>query len=81
MRIKESKTNRMRHGATVKMGWTGTEVCPVKATLTYMLKRKDGPGPLFKMDALPKGSSIRRCLLSLISGLYISLIFPALPPA
>ena len=50
VRIKESKTDRVRHDATVKMGWTGTEVCLVKAILTYMLKRKDGPGPSFKMD-------------------------------
>ena len=50
VRIKESKTNRVRHDATVKMGWTGTEVCPIKAILTYMLKRKDRPGPFFQMD-------------------------------
>ena len=50
VRIKESKTDRVRQGATVEMGWTGTEVCPVKAILTYMLKRKNGPGPFFQMD-------------------------------
>ena len=50
VRIKESKTNRVRNGATVKMGWIGIEVYPIKAILTYMLKRKDGPGHFFKMD-------------------------------
>jgi len=33
VQIIKSKTDRKRPGATVKMGWTGMEVCPVKAIL------------------------------------------------
>lgn len=47
VRIKESKTDRFRRGATVSVGWTGESVCPVKALIAFIVKRKKGPGPFF----------------------------------
>ena len=32
------------------MGRTGNELCPVAATLAYMVQRGPGPGPLFKFQ-------------------------------
>ena len=46
VRVKESKTDRLRRGATVALGWTGTDLCPVRAVLALMVQRKAGPGPL-----------------------------------
>ncbi len=46
--IKESKTDRLRKGATVSLGRSRTPMCPVKAILEYMVQRKKGPGPFFR---------------------------------
>ncbi len=48
VRIKESKTDRLRKGATVSLGRSGTQLCPVKAILEYIVQRKKGPGPFFR---------------------------------
>ncbi len=48
VRIKESKTDRLRRGATVSLGWTGESICPVEAVLRFMVQRKAGPGPFFR---------------------------------
>ncbi len=57
VRIKESKTDRFRKGATVALCWTGGCMCPVKAILAFMVVRKAGPGPFFK---LPAGKPLTR---------------------
>ena len=48
IRIKESKTDRLRAGAVATLPRTGLDVCPVKAVLKYMVVRGPGPGPFFK---------------------------------
>ena len=48
VRVKESKTDRLRRGAIVALGWTGTDLCPVRAVLAFMVQRKAGPGPFFQ---------------------------------
>ncbi len=47
VRIKESKTDRLRRDATVTIGWTGKWLCPVNTILRFMIVRKVGPGPFF----------------------------------
>ncbi len=47
VRIKDSKTDRLRRGATVTIGCTGKSLCPVNAILRFMIVRKVGPGPFF----------------------------------
>ncbi len=51
VRIKESKTDRLRRGATVSLGWTGESICPVKAVLHFIVQRKSDPGPFFRDEA------------------------------
>jgi len=51
VRIKESKMDRLRRGATVSLGWTGEGICPVKAVLHFIVQRKSGPGPFFSDEA------------------------------
>ena len=45
--IKASKTDPFRKGVTIFLGRTQDELCPVAATLQYMVRRGSGPGPLF----------------------------------
>ena len=47
VRIKESKTDRMRVGAFVTLQRTDLDICPVKAVLEFMAVRGPGPGPFF----------------------------------
>ncbi len=47
VRIKESKTDRLRKGAYVRLPRTDAEICPVVAVLEFMIVRKVGPGPFF----------------------------------
>ena len=47
VRIKESKTDRLRKGAYVRLPRTDKEICPVVAVLQFMIGRKAGPGPFF----------------------------------
>ncbi len=48
VRIKESKTDRKREGAFVRLPRTDLDVCPVRAVLEFMLVRAPGRGPFFK---------------------------------
>ena len=57
-RIKCSKTDQFFQGATVILGSTGQEVCPVSALLDYLGKRGGSPGPLFRLE---NGAPLRRC--------------------
>ncbi len=54
VRIKESKTDRLRKGAFVTLGRGEGRICPVKALLNFMVIRKAGPGPFF-VDARNRG--------------------------
>jgi len=47
VRIKVSKTDPLWKGVNVYMGMTGNELCPVAATLYYIVQRGLGSGPLF----------------------------------
>ncbi len=55
--IKESKTDRLRKGATVTLGWKGENLSPVKALLAFMMLRKAGPGPFFRAQS---GEALKR---------------------
>ncbi len=47
VRIKESKTDRLRVGASVTLHRTDRDICPVRAVLEFMVCRGSGPGPFF----------------------------------
>lgn len=47
LRIKESKTDRLRAGEFVALQRTDGCICPVKAMLEFMAVRGPGPGPFF----------------------------------
>ena len=47
VRIKQSKTDPFRIGATICLGRTGEDLCPVAAILGYLVERSLQPGPLF----------------------------------
>lgn len=51
VRIKESKTDRLRKGALVTVCRTRKPVCPVVALLKFMILRKAGNGPFFSLEA------------------------------
>ena len=49
VRIKQSKTDPFRQGATIFLGNTDSPLCPVAALLVYMARRgPGGGGPLFR---------------------------------
>ena len=48
--IKASKTDQFRQGATVALGSTGTDLCPVDALLDYFGRRGNLAGPLFCLE-------------------------------
>ena len=48
--IKASKTDQFHQGATVALGGTGTDLCPVDALLDYLGRRGDLAGPLFCLE-------------------------------
>ena len=48
--IKASKTDPFREGVDIHLGWTGQKLCPVAAMLAFLVKRKEGPGPLFRFE-------------------------------
>ena len=50
VRIKASKTDPFREGTDVYFRQTGQLLCPVSAVLAYMVRRKEGPGPLFQFE-------------------------------
>ena len=45
-----SKTDPFREETDVYFGRTGQPLCPVSAVLAYMVRRKEGPGPLFRFE-------------------------------
>ena len=45
--IKVSKTDPFRVGAVIRLGYTGTSVCPVSALVAYLSVRPSVSGPLF----------------------------------
>ena len=47
VRIKASKTDPFLKEVSVFLGVTGCELCPVAATLDYMVRRGSTPGPFF----------------------------------
>ena len=48
VRIKASKTDPYRQGATIYLGRAPGELCPVAAVLGYMVSRGTEPGPFFR---------------------------------
>ena len=48
VRIKASKTDPYRQGATIYLGRAPGELCPVAAVLGYMVSRGTQPGPFFR---------------------------------
>ena len=48
--IKVSKMDQFREGVDIHLGWTGQKLCPVAAVLAYLVRRKEGPGPLFRFE-------------------------------
>ena len=59
--LKFSKTNQLGKGTEVYLGRTGCSLCPVAATLAYMLARGDQPGQFFRFK---NGELLRRQNLS-----------------
>lgn len=47
IRIKASKTDPFRAGCVIRVGATGTSVCPIALMDQYLSVRPVGPGPLF----------------------------------
>ena len=50
VRIKQSKTDPFRKGVDLYVGKTGSQLCPVSATLRYLCVRGMSPGPLFRFE-------------------------------
>ena len=46
--IKASKTDPFRKGVSIFLGRAGGQLCPVAATLDYMVRRGNGSGPFFQ---------------------------------
>ena len=47
VRMKQSKTDPFRLGATICLGRTGEDLCPVAAIVGYLVEGRLRPGPLF----------------------------------
>ncbi len=50
VRVKKSKTDRLRKGALVTVCRTRKPICPVVALLEFMVIRKAGDGTFFRLD-------------------------------
>ena len=50
IRLKASKTDQFREGTVIHLGRTGQALCPVAAMLAYLVRRKEGEGPLFRFE-------------------------------
>ena len=48
--IKQSKTDPFRKGVTLTLGRTRSQLCPVAAMPSYLVKRGQKPGPLFQFQ-------------------------------
>ena len=47
IRLKRSKTDQLGEGSTVCVGKTGEDLCPIAATLSWLVERGNAGGPLF----------------------------------
>ena len=56
-----SKTDQFCQGATVILGSTGADLCPVAALLDYLAVRGEIAGPLFRLQ---NGQPLRRRLFT-----------------
>ena len=57
LNIKASKTDQFRRGHVLRIGTSGTNICAVRALMTYLHHRGNTPGPLF---LLPNGQPLLR---------------------
>ena len=57
VKIKQSKTDPFRQGIELFIGRTGSDICPVKALLNYLVVRGPAEGPLF---SFPDGTYLTR---------------------
>ena len=48
--VKASKTDPFRQGVRIHLGRTYSELCPVTAILTYMVRRGTSDGPFFRFE-------------------------------
>ena len=48
--IKQSKTDPFRKGVTLTLGRTRSQLCPVAAMASYLVRRGQKPGPLFQFQ-------------------------------
>ena len=48
--VKVSKTNPFRQGVQIHLGRMSSELCPVAAILSYMVKRGTSDGPFFRFE-------------------------------
>ena len=46
--IKQSKTDPFQKGIDLYIGWTGNDLCPMVALLSYLADRGSKGGPFFK---------------------------------
>ena len=53
VRIKQSKTDPFRQGASIVLSRTGLPLCPVAALLAYLVVRGNSEGPLFLLRGQP----------------------------
>ncbi len=51
VRIKASKTDQLRQGCTLVIGFTDDKVCPVRAVLGFMRASGRKQGPLFQFES------------------------------
>ena len=74
LHIKQSKTDPFRKGVRLFLGKTGTDVCPLKAILPYLVVRGTKPGPLFlTADGLPlTRQKFHNCLSTLLKNIGLS---------
>ena len=50
--------DRLRRGATVVLGRTGIDLCPVRVVLAFMVQRKAGPGLFFQNKDVTRATFI-----------------------
>ena len=75
VKIRQSKTDPFRHGATIYLSRTNLPLCPVAALLAYLVVRGNSDGPLF----LVRGKPLTRP--QLVSELRAALEVAGLEPA
>ena len=69
--LKRSKCDQFGRGIDVIVGRTNTPICPVSATLAYIIHRQDSPGPFFitnQTAPVTKGWLVRQ-IRSILSSL------------